>query len=302
MNIKTQDIKCAYCDAYLFEEDDIVYCPECGAPHHRECYNKINECALKEYHGTDKEYKKLEITVEKSPSTDFNNKCSICGEEFDKNLNKCPKCSAPNFDSNPTFAQFDFLGGVPEDFDIGDGVTAKEARQFVFTNTQRYIPKFAHLNDNNKTSWNWIAFLFPAPWLFSRKQNKNGIIIGILTIIATLFSFPFMLSLNNFGITDFTNNAEYLQYIIEAISKMHISVVISFFISFFMNLIIRIYMGIKADYMYKIYTINSIKKIKTDSDNYTYDIHKKGGVNLILFMLSYMALNYIPNIIFMIIN
>ena len=42
--------KCAYCHALLFEEDDVVYCPECGAPHHRDCYNQLGECANKANH------------------------------------------------------------------------------------------------------------------------------------------------------------------------------------------------------------------------------------------------------------
>ena len=30
--------KCASCHKVLKEGDDIVICPECGAPYHRECY------------------------------------------------------------------------------------------------------------------------------------------------------------------------------------------------------------------------------------------------------------------------
>ena len=41
MSQNENKISCAVCNAYLFEEDDVVYCPVCGAPHHRECYNSI---------------------------------------------------------------------------------------------------------------------------------------------------------------------------------------------------------------------------------------------------------------------
>ena len=30
---------------------DRVVCPECGAPHHRECYNKNGGCAFTAQHG-----------------------------------------------------------------------------------------------------------------------------------------------------------------------------------------------------------------------------------------------------------
>ena len=56
MSLNEKGLSCAGCKAYLFEEDDIVYCPVCGAPHHRECYNRTGHCALEELHGTENEY------------------------------------------------------------------------------------------------------------------------------------------------------------------------------------------------------------------------------------------------------
>lgn len=41
---------CPVCSTSFKENDDIVVCPECGTPHHRECYKKLGECALKVYH------------------------------------------------------------------------------------------------------------------------------------------------------------------------------------------------------------------------------------------------------------
>lgn len=34
------EYKCPVCDKQFKKGDDIVVCPECGAPHHRECYEK----------------------------------------------------------------------------------------------------------------------------------------------------------------------------------------------------------------------------------------------------------------------
>ena len=48
MSLNTEGVSCVRCHAYLFPEDDIVYCPVCGAPHHRECYNQLGHCALEE--------------------------------------------------------------------------------------------------------------------------------------------------------------------------------------------------------------------------------------------------------------
>ncbi|MBR6741280.1 MAG: hypothetical protein IKL93_00900, partial [Clostridia bacterium] len=64
MSLQNKDQHCALCHAILFPEDDVVYCPECGAPHHRECYNGINHCALEEFHGTENQYDKLKRAAE----------------------------------------------------------------------------------------------------------------------------------------------------------------------------------------------------------------------------------------------
>ena len=34
------EYKCPVCGEQFKKGDDIVVCPECGAPHHRECYEK----------------------------------------------------------------------------------------------------------------------------------------------------------------------------------------------------------------------------------------------------------------------
>ena len=68
MSLNDQNQTCALCHAYLFAEDDVVYCPECGAPHHRECYNKLNKCALEELHGTENQYDKLKRAAEEQKS------------------------------------------------------------------------------------------------------------------------------------------------------------------------------------------------------------------------------------------
>lgn len=49
--------KCPICGSYLFSDDDIVYCPDCGAPHHRDCWNAVGHCGLLKDHGSENEYK-----------------------------------------------------------------------------------------------------------------------------------------------------------------------------------------------------------------------------------------------------
>ena len=41
---------CPVCNENFQPNDDIVVCPVCGSPHHRECYKKNGECGNFEKH------------------------------------------------------------------------------------------------------------------------------------------------------------------------------------------------------------------------------------------------------------
>ena len=307
MSLNTDGVSCVRCHAYLFPEDDIVYCPVCGAPHHRECYNQLGHCALEEFHGTDRQYDKVKAREEEQAAAEMPNTgenaeglitCQMCHEKYDFALNACPKCGAPNIaKAGGSFVNFDFLGGVPADYDIGDGITADEAKRFVAANTPRYIPKFAVLNAKNKLSWNWLAFLFPCGWMLSRKMYKNGIIAGLLTVISSLFYLPFMNAINNLGTTPGETQAQIMQSIYEHLPKMGAAVIAALLAGFVLNIAVRILSALFGDYLYKQYAISSIKTIRADSEAMDYDYRKTGGVNIFLFLLGTMAVQYLPALI-----
>lgn len=307
MSLNTEGVSCVRCHAYLFPEDDIVYCPVCGAPHHRECYNQLGHCALEEFHGTDRQYDKVkareaEQNAAEMPNTGENTEglitCQMCHEKYDFALNACPKCGAPNIaKAGGSFVNFDFLGGVPADYDIGDGITADEAKRFVAANTPRYIPKFAVLNAKNKLSWNWLAFLFPCGWMLSRKMYKNGVIAGLLTAISTLFYLPFMNAVNNLGFSANETQAQLMQNIYEHLPEMGTAVLAAMLVGFILNIAVRLLSALFGDYLYKQYAISSIKTIRAESEDMDYDYRKKGGVNIFLFLIGTMAVQYLPALI-----
>lgn len=306
MSYNNKKLNCALCKAYLFEEDDVVFCPLCGAPHHRDCYNKIEHCALEEFHGTDNEYKPENAQTTEEASEKSNDKapksvCKNCGEEYDSSFKKCPKCSSYDINSAFSFANFDFLGGIPKDLRLDDDVTADEAKNFVVSNTHRYIPKFVLLNKKNRISWNWMAFLFPCGWMLSRKMHKKGIIVGILSIIASLFTAPLSLAIYNLGISESNSYIDMVSALMEHINEIGPAIFIFALSGTIFDLIIRVVSGLLGDYWYKNYVISSIKKIKQSSEDKLYDFRKKGGVSLSLFLLGIMLVQYIPSIILVLI-
>ena len=48
---------CEGCAKPLTLKDDIVVCPDCGAPYHRDCYEKLGRCIHTPAHGAGYEWK-----------------------------------------------------------------------------------------------------------------------------------------------------------------------------------------------------------------------------------------------------
>ncbi len=283
MSINDGNQSCVLCHAYLFEEDDVVYCPECGAPHHRECYNKIGRCALEELHGTENQYDKLKRAAQE--------------QETEKEREESKKAQE-NFETPfGTITQIDFLGGVKPEEEIDDGVTASEAAKFVLSNTMRYIPKFKKLNKYSKASWNFLAFLFPSGWFLSRKMYLNGIIAAVIQVVSTLLTVPFQNTLYNLGIDPTVMTAEAMQKMTESIDKIPQSILYIAFLGSGIFIALRILSAIFGDWLYKKHTVSSIRGINQSAEEKEAQFRQKGGVNIFLFLLGAMAVQYIPLII-----
>lgn len=313
--------KCAVCSAYLFEEDDKVYCPECGAPHHRECYKSIGHCGMAELHNTDRSYDRVKATMEKEaqiiavepPPSDVipenftagKTKCSMCSEYYDSEKRHCTNCGAPNLSHISGYEGFDFLGGVPADMDIGEGVTADEAKRFVISNTHRYIPKFAKMANGSKASWNWFAFFFPGVWYFSRKMYKNGVIVSLLSIIFTLFTLPLSRAMSYIDIAvDTAERTSYFDYanrlattMLENIDTIGVAVIVVAYLGFMLSLALSIIVAILGDYTYRNHTIEKVKELKSQSLDIDSDYRRFGGISILATMLSFFAVQYLPSII-----
>ena len=289
MSSENSNISCAFCHAYLFDEDDVVYCPVCGAPHHRECYNKINHCALEELHGTENQYDLLKKKSEQEQDSK-----QTSSEQSYKN----DQSDIPPFNSRfGNTVYIDLLGGVPKDYDLGEGVTANQAKDFVFSNTMRYIPKFAKFKEGSKVSWNFLAFLFPCGWFLSRKMYKNGIIAGILSVISNLLVLPLVKLINEMNVPINATSYEIAQILTQNLDNITLTIILVAFIGSILEIAIQIICGLFGDYLYRNHVISAITKIKDTSSDLQTDYRKKGGVNFILFFIGTTIVQYLPLII-----
>ncbi len=308
MGLIVEGQKCPVCGGYVFEEDDLVFCPVCGAPHHRDCYNSIGHCALESAHGTENQYKKptpapekKEEPEEKKDNTagynaEIKQKCNGCSNLFDVNLKYCPHCGTPTqpvYTAFGSVVNFDPLGGVAKEEEI-QGVKAGKLAQFIMVNTGRYLPKFKRMGNKN-TSWNWAAFLLPQVWFFYRKMYLQGIFALIFTVIGELLAYPMVLALSQNGMT----NAGYTEMASWMMNTASSDPTIYFMMmgGFLLALLLRIFCGMFGDRFYLNTAVSGIKSIEQEDGEEALLLRKKGGVNLILGFAVLMISNYLTPII-----
>ena len=165
---KYDGAKCPVCNSYLMKEDDIVVCPECGAPHHRDCWNYLGHCGCEELHKKGETWKppKTEQPRSDNPNenyrqgTSYSNAqntqgviCPVCHEKNPPNTLFCNRCGNPlmqqennqsyqsPFGNMPPMSGFGFspvsidpLGGLQADERIED-VSAKDLAAVVGQNS-----------------------------------------------------------------------------------------------------------------------------------------------------------------------
>ncbi len=71
-------LKCPVCGKPFTSDDDIVVCPECGAPYHRACYQQAGHCIFQEKHGTPDAWKPPEKQTETGAEGKI---CPRCGKK-----------------------------------------------------------------------------------------------------------------------------------------------------------------------------------------------------------------------------
>ena len=313
MSLSVEGQKCPICGGYMFDEDDIAYCPKCGAPHHRECFNAIGRCGLEEFHGTEKQYKKPDVTQDttdlekEKPSHTIPNEpnkqvlCQACGKPYSAEEKECPHCHTPApivFSPLMGSINIDPLGGVMPHAKIDEEITAVDVANYVAVNTPRYVPKFFKLHQKNKSSWNWGAFLFPYAWFFYRKIYFPGILFFILYTICSVMGMAVNLPLGNMVFESYQQMAD---YILQNASTINM---VPFFISLvgaFLEIMLRITAALFGDWLYKASALERIKKAKEDLDGYDEEklrIRKIGSVNIFLGLLGLAASNWVPYLIF----
>ena len=308
--------KCAACGIVIKEDDSVIVCPDCGSPHHRECYLNYGNCANESYHASGKKWKRAAVEPKISTVT-----CKICGFQNPANTKYCSQCgtelnlnenmadsTADNTANGETASSTDevfsnmFAGGKPylgfdPEEDLG-GATVKEVSDFVSSNTMYYLPIFKNMKDfGSKLSFNITCLFFPSLYFANRKMWSWAIIAVILSIILTVpsgllyiadYAENGMEGISKPLLAMINSNSEYLIKTDKIFSIIQLC--LNFVFCFFGNR------------MYFKYIVHSVKKIKKhEGSSAALQLGNVGGVKpinmlfviLIKFFLTFFTFNFI---------
>lgn len=172
---------CQWCGEAFKEGDDIVVCPECGTPQHRECWKQHGHCVNSDKHSPDfvwtpqiKESVKPQEPIKAEPVNEDESVKGGIGTQI----------------TDPQQFEQILLGeNINKKDEEFDSIKVSEAALYLQAGNRRYISKFLKQRDkHSKLSWNWGAFFFAPAWFFYRKLYKAGTLFLALTVALTLFT------------------------------------------------------------------------------------------------------------------
>jgi predicted amidophosphoribosyltransferase len=206
-------VNCPICGKPFLPGDDIVVCPECGAPYHRACYQKVGHCVFEDKHGTAQAWQSPEEQAAQTESV----RCPRCGHANAPGALFCEHCGTSLTEQNPgqhasagpqspygqapinssyppagnesnghpnggwppygqvPFA-FDPMAGIDPDATI-DHVKAGDLCKVVQSNTTYYLPVFMNHEKFHSRRFNFAAFILGGGWLLYRKLYTMGTVI-----------------------------------------------------------------------------------------------------------------------------
>ncbi len=296
-------MSCQACGEPFDEQSDIVVCPECGAPHHRECWKASGHCACEGNHSEGYEWQpeKMyigEVTLpdphkEELPEAENNERvvCPKCGRKTKKSEKYCEYCGYYIYEEDDPFSDNGMDARMEELFpfnpaELIEGVPAGDVKRFVGNMWVYYIPRFIRMSESKSpVSFNFTAFFTHGFWFVSRRMYLPGIFMILSVIGASLYQ-------------------AYYAGIISHLSGNRLALfsMISLLLSG-LEFIIMIISGLFGNRIYMRYCSKKIKKINaratanhSDADEFNRELKANGGVNMLpafSMVLCYLAILYI---------
>ncbi len=312
-------LSCPHCQKPFSETDDIVACPVCGAPHHRDCWNELGNCACAADHGTDKQWSRDKAQPTTPPpaapskpcpychtnNVPYAEFCSHCGKELTSNnwqstQNAYPPPPGGYHEYAPFHVQSPY-GGVSPDTKIEDE-SARDIAAVVVSNTSYYLPRFERLSrENKKISFNLSALLFTPYWLFYRKQYALGTLVMVFnTLMSTMYQLIFFLSIELPCMQAAGTKTVSYDMLVEWVMNSPAVHPTMFFLGMILLTLalVGIFFGLFGNWIYMQSCAKRIDRARQNyPEGYQAQLSVCGGTSLVLVLVAYMCYSLCYNLL-----
>lgn len=269
-----ENINCPVCNRAFQKDEIIVTCPECGTPHHRECYDLIGRCVNAGLHKANYDFFSSEVkasddTAEEKPSKTGEYYTSVENQKHgDTTDNGTQGTFLPQFFVPPIDSAFE------QDSDTIDGESVADFAAVIRRNIAGFIRKFKRLDQSKTTlSWNWGAFFFGSLYLLFRKIYKQGVaffclfLTSIYASSALIYKYAPVFSENMMNLMTSGNKAvtpEQMDAVMNSSDALMATKITYIFLG--VVLVLRIIEALITDRIYKNTISSIIKRVKEQLD------------------------------------
>ncbi len=201
---------CPCCNKPFAPDDDVVVCPECGAPYHRSCYQAQGRCLFEPMHGPGFSWKPApsEAAPVICPGCGAGNAdtavfCSHCGARLQEPEAPAGE-EAPHGAQGPRYASRPYQeepgsqgrpGEAPEGFfdpfsrlfapgETVDDIPVQTWAAFLGSSSPYYLLNFKRMDfTGRKLAVSFSAFFLGPIYFFYRKMYKWGFIFAALSLL-----------------------------------------------------------------------------------------------------------------------
>lgn len=307
--------ECLECKEKFTVNDDIVVCPECGTPYHRECYAKNGKCINDTLHEENVSWSQKKEEAEKGKPII----CKKCGAENKSHSFLCHQCGASlvddlNFeeaDRKSTAGQnqnsgvftFDFTDkyyGMNPNEEIAQDVKISEAVDFIGTNVPYYLSLFKRMKDSGKKiSICIISLLFPQLYFGHRKMWLEAF---LMTVLETVFLIPYAIYMTAATAQTYISEYGVEGGIFEKLAAINLDSTglnLAITLTNYASMVLSVLAFLFANYLYYRHMQKKISKIKkqyTSPEEVSARIITAGGTS-ILGIFAVLALQFILSMI-----
>ncbi|MBQ9414334.1 MAG: DUF2628 domain-containing protein, partial [Clostridia bacterium] len=311
-----EGLSCPVCGQAFAETDDIVACPDCGAPHHRACWQQVGHCLFADDHGTERQWRRDKSAAGTAASSE-QNRCPRCGADNPPHAEFCGHCGgsletddwssdSPFQESTSSYAGSyteyapfrvstgDPCGGIPQDQSI-EGETAGDLAAVVGPQSAYYIPRFSAMaSSGGHVSWNWPAFLIPLYWLFYRKQYIPGALMLVFSLLHQIITLYVTYTYFYESVYENVMSPSALLAVMEQNEPAMLAAMLLTMLAF-TDILLHVLIGLFGNRLYMRHCLSVVRRAKAIyPEGYRAQLGVLGGTSIALAVVAYLCIQFVP--------